>query len=213
MNQYEKLQISLRYYLLGKGYYDTARALEFAAKYHTEFRKDGVTPELQHQIEIVHFLRTLLPSYIYPQDVLTAGVLHDTDEDYPESRSEIEKNFTPRVAHSVALLNKHGKDEAYYFDSIANDEIASIVKGADRIHNIQSMIGVFNLQKQLNYIHEVQLHFLPMLKTARRKFPQQETAYENIKHMLISQIELISELHKQLPVKQILTSPGVSVTG
>jgi len=182
---------------LGKEYYDTARALEFAAKYHTGFRKDGITPELQHQVEIVHYLRTLLPSYIYPQDVLTTGVLHDTDEDYPQSRIEIEKHFNARVAHSVALLNKNGKDKTYYFESIAQDEIASIVKGADRIHNIQSMIGVFNVQKQHKYIEEVEQYFLPMLKTARRKFPQQEMAYENIKHLLISQIDLIKEIHNK----------------
>lgn len=198
LSQYEKLQISLRYFLIGKEYYDTARALEFASKYHTGFRKDGVTPEFQHQIEIVHFLRTLLPSYIFPQDVLTVGVLHDTCEDYPEvTKDIIEKQFGRRVAHSVSLLDKNGKELPYYFEQIANDEIASIVKGADRIHNLQSMIGVFTSEKQVRYIEEVEKYFLPMLKAARRKFPQQEPAYENIKHLLNSQLELISALHSQ----------------
>lgn len=196
--QFEKLEISLRYFLLGREYYDAARALEFAKKYHTGVRKDGITPEIQHQIEIVHFLRTLLPSFIYPQEVLIAGFLHDTCEDYPEVTPEIiEKNFGSRVAHSVSLLNKNGKVLPYYFEQIANDEIASIVKGADRIHNLQSMIGVFTPEKQMNYMLEVQEHFLPMLKAARRKFPQQEAAYENIKHLLNSQLELISALHSQ----------------
>lgn len=201
LNQYEKLQISLRYFLLGKEFYETARSLEFAAKYHTGFRKDGVTPELQHQVEIVHYLRTLLPSFIYPEDTLTSGVLHDTDEDYPESKPEIVKNFRPRVVRSTSLLNKNGKTKEYYFSEIANDEIASIVKGADRIHNMQSMIGVFNCGKQIDYVAEVETYFLPMLKIARRNFPQQETAYENIKHVLVSQIELIKELHKHLDKK------------
>ncbi len=193
--RYEKLSISLRYFLLGKEFYETARALEFAAEYHTGFRKDGVTPELQHQIEIVHYLRTLLPSYIYPQDVLTAGVLHDTREDYPDSVTDIEKNFNERVCHSVELLDKNGKTKKFYFEQIAQDEVASIVKGADRVHNLQSMIGVFTPEKQLAYVTEVEEYFLPMLKAARRKFPQQEAAYENIKHLLNSQLELIKELH------------------
>lgn len=198
LSQYEKLQISLRYFLLGKGYYDAARALEFASIYHTGFRKDGVTPELQHQIEIVHFLRTLLPSFIFPQEVLIAGILHDTCEDYPEVTQDIiEKEFGRRVAHSVSLLNKNGKELSYYFEQIGKDEIASIVKGADRIHNLQSMIGVFTPEKQIRYIEEVEKYFLPMLKIARRKFPQQEPAYENIKHLLNSQLELIKQLHSQ----------------
>jgi hypothetical protein len=36
---------------------------------------------------------------------------------------------------------------------------------------------------------------LPMLKTARRSFPQQELAYENIKLLLINQIELVRAVH------------------
>lgn len=192
---YEKLSISLRYFLLGKEYYETARALEFAAEYHTGLRKDGITPELQHQVEIVHYLRTLLPSYIYPEDTLTAGVLHDTREDYPQSELEILQNFRPRVARAVELLDKNGKTKKFYFEQIAQDEIASIVKGADRVHNLQSMIGVFTPEKQIAYVGEVEEYFLPMLKHARRKFPQQENAYENIKHLLNSQIELIKELH------------------
>ena len=195
LTHYEKLSISLRYFLLGKEYFETARALEFAAQYHTGFRKDGITPELQHQVEIVHYLRTLLPSYIYPQDVLTSGVLHDTREDYPKSVLEIEKNFNLRVCRAVELLDKNGKTKKFYFEQIAEDEVASIVKGADRVHNLQSMIGVFTPEKQLAYVSEVEEYFLPMLKHARRKFPQQEAAYENIKHLLNSQLELIKELH------------------
>ena len=39
-------------------------------------------------------------------------------------------------------------------------------------------------EKQTNYLDEVNQWFLPMLKTARRNFTQQEQAYENIKVFL-----------------------------
>ena len=42
------------------------------------------------------------------------------------------------------------------------------------------------------YISECEKHILPMLKEARRIFPEQEPAYENIKLVLMSQIELIN---------------------
>jgi len=70
------------------------------------------------------------------------------------------------------------------------------VKGADRIHNVQTMLGVFDLAKQQEYIHETEEYILPTLKEARRRFPHQEPAYENIKHMLQSQIELLVAVHK-----------------
>ena len=53
------------------------------------------------------------------------------------------------------------------------------------------MIGVFSQPRQDKYIKEVEDYFLPMLKTARRNFVRQESAYENIKHVLNSQIELL----------------------
>ena len=39
-------------------------------------------------------------------------------------------------------------------------------------------------------------YILPALKEARRLFPRQEPAYENIRHVLVSQIELLQAVHK-----------------
>lgn len=191
MNTYEKLRISLRYFLLGKEFYRAADALEFGATYHTGLRKDGITPEFQHQIEITHYLRTLSCSLMFPEDTLTASILHDVTEDYGVLSSVIAERFGNEVAVAVNLLDKNGKDPDVYFKGIANSPIASVVKGGDRMHNIQTMIGVFTPEKQAKYIKEVEDYFLPMLKTARRNFVRQESAYENIKHVLNSQIELL----------------------
>jgi (p)ppGpp synthase/HD superfamily hydrolase len=196
MDTFNKLNISLRYFLLGKEYYRAADALQFMLEYHTGKRKDGVTPEAQHQIEITHYLRTLLPSLTYPEDTLIVALLHDTSEDYAVPNEVIQARFGDRVAAACFLLDKNGKTSEWYFASIAINEIASIVKGADRIHNLQTMVGVFNANKQLNYIVEVKHYFLPMLKKARRMFSKQEAAYENIKHMLLSQITLLEEALK-----------------
>jgi hypothetical protein len=57
------------------------------------------------------------------------------------------------------------------------------------------MVGVFTIEKQRDYIQETQDYILPALKEARRRFPRQEPAYENIKHMLKSQIELLQAAH------------------
>src|SRR5277367_1472271 len=102
--QYEKLRISLRYFLLGKEFYKAADALEFAGEYHTGLRKDGVTPEFQHQIEITHYLRTLLPSFLYPEETLTAALLHDVTEDYGVLATTISERYGPIVSLAVQLL-------------------------------------------------------------------------------------------------------------
>ena len=192
MNQYDKLRISLRYFLLGHEYYMAADALEYAAKFHTGFRKDGVTPEFQHQIEIAHYIRTLLPSLMFPEDTIAAVLLHDVPEDYGVPHAEIANRFGSKVGRAVFLMDKNSNAN---FALIGEDPIASVAKGGDRTHNLQTMVGVFTREKQLKYIAEAQEKFLPMLKTARRLFPKQELAYENIKHVMTSQIELLEALN------------------
>lgn len=199
MNQYEKLKVALRYYFLGKGYFMAADALEFAGEYHDGKRKDGVTPEFQHQIEIAHYVRTLEASLMQPEPTLIACILHDVSEDYEVSDNMIRMRYGATVADAVALLNKNGKTSEHYFEQLAMNSIASVVKGADRINNLQSMVGVFTPEKQLRYIAEVEKYFLPMLKIARRSFARQEPVYENIKHVLTSQLELLKVINGSQP--------------
>jgi (p)ppGpp synthase/HD superfamily hydrolase len=176
-------------------YYETIEALEWAKTVHTGMRKDGVTPEFQHQLQIAHYVRTLHTSLIYPAETLTAVLYHDLKEDYPELTLELQSRCSDRVFNAVKLLDKNGKTHEAYFHDLATDCIGSVAKGGDRIHNLQTMVGVFSPEKQLAYVEEVELHFLPMLKEARRRFPRQEPAYENIKHVLTTQVELIRSIH------------------
>lgn len=193
MTAYEKLKLSLRYYLLGKGWHTAADALEFAESIHVGTRKDGVTPEFEHQIRIAHYLRSF--DCLYPEETIAAALLHDVREDYNVPDRELSRRFGPMITTACILLDKNGKDHDAYFNGISEDAIASLAKGGDRIHNLQTMVGVFSREKQLKYVDEVRTRFFPMLKQARRAFPQQERAYENIKHMLESQIELIEVIN------------------
>ena len=188
--RYQKLEISLRYYLKGAKHFTALKAMDFASKWHRGTRKDGVTPEFQHQIEIALYCITL-KSLRDEQAVITAALLHDTLEDYPESEASMMEEFDSQTIHNCRLLNKNSKTTENYFKLIAMNPVTSIVKGADRVHNVNSMVGVFSKEKQKKYIAEVKEHFLPMLKTARKNFPDQLDAYFNIMHMLRSQVNLI----------------------
>ena len=85
-------------------------------------------------------------------------------------------------------------DQAYYAE-ISECPVASIVKPVDRAHNIGSMLGAFSYEKQVSYIAETRELVLPALKRARRRFPEQELAYENIKQILTTRIALIEAIH------------------
>jgi (p)ppGpp synthase/HD superfamily hydrolase len=191
---YEKMRISLRYWLLGRRYFTALKAMEYAEKFHTGTRKDG-TPEFSHQVWQALYLRTIESTLINPELCLTTCFLHDVVEDYPVRVADITNLFGSEAGHSTDCMSKivEGikKSSEDYFGTLAEDAAASVCKGVDRIHNHQSMVGAFTRLKQLSYMDETDEDILPMLKKARRLFPEQDAAYENIKHILMTQIELI----------------------
>ena len=199
MDKHSKAMIALRYWLIGREYYQAVNALEFARERHTGFRKDKVTPVITHPVTVTNYVRTLVGGLVYPEDTLAAALLHDVVEDTNATVEELEEQFGARIADSVDLLTKQYNGEGpkkpndEYYKGIASSPIASVVKGADRIHNFQSMVGVFTLGGQRHYIKEGKEFVLPMLKTARRCWPQQEPVYENVKLVLNSQIALIQK--------------------
>ena len=198
MTKFEKRKLVLRQQLIGAGYFDALTAMEFANKFHTGTRKDGATPEFDHQICIALYALTL-PDVRYREETIATIMCHDVREDYAVTHGEIIELFpmdtdkAERIAQAVDRMTKEyrgqRRDEQQLFDLMADDPIASLAKGCDRIHNLQSMIGVFTPEKQRKYIEEVKVLFLPMLKKARRNFPYQVMAYENIKFVLNSQME------------------------
>lgn len=194
---FSKLFISMRYFLLGMmqsnpDYQETLAMLEYSATIHTNTRKDGFTPEFMHQLEIAHLLRTLLPSLKYPAQTLSAIFGHDLMEDYPETRAVVHQRFSPMVVAALQLLNKYDdngveKPTKQHFADMAGCPIASVAKAGDRGHNQSSMGGVFSFAKQYQYVQVTKEHILPMVKEARRLFPEQEAVYENLKFLLRTQ--------------------------
>jgi hypothetical protein len=202
--QFDKLYVSMQYFLLGMIVYDRTYqvaydALMFAETYHVGFRKDGVTPEFQHQLEIGHLIRTMLRGLMYPAETLASVFLHDTPEDYGVKRAIIEEKFGPRVAHATALLNKYDDEgnakplDTYYSD-MAYDPIASVAKPADNAHNQSTMGTVFAFKKQFDYSLNIKTRSWEMMKVARRNWPQQESVYENLKFLLRVQYNAVQAM-------------------
>jgi (p)ppGpp synthase/HD superfamily hydrolase len=197
MTHFDKLSISLRYYLLGKQYYTALKAMNFAGNLHNGFRKDGVTPEFQHQVEIALYMRTLP---ILPDDELSfcVAMLHDVSEDKDISFIELAHKFGQEVSTHVRTLSKTHRGVSIptdiYYSQIALNPVTATVKGCDRIHNVGSMVGVFTQEKQQAYVVETNTYVVPMMKSARRNFPEYDATFENMKHTLGPQLAIISKL-------------------
>lgn len=199
MIDFEKNKTFIRAWMTGRNYFNGVAAMNYAEKFHKGLRKDGQTPEFEHQISQAQFVRTLEPHLIYKEETFVTVFLHDTREDYGIGHEEMVVRFGELAAHAIEKMTKKFRDtvksKEEYYNALAMCPIASIAKGADRIHNMSSMVGVFTTEKQQSYITEVRDYILPMIKEAKRNFPTQEAAYESVKQMLLQQIDLIEALH------------------
>lgn len=214
LEDHKKDIVSLRHWLLGKGYHMALFIMDYAMHHHDGKRKDG-TPEFNHQVSQCHYMRTLCDYLLFAEETFAAIFLHDLTEDKPVSYEELEallkeKNKTlakvykreerepfnvERLMTAVKHLTKVYKgvkmDTQEYFDNMVNNEIASVVKGGDRIHNITSMGAAFSKEKQEKYVVETETYILPMLKQAQRNNPHQNNVYENEKLVLKTQLNII----------------------
>jgi (p)ppGpp synthase/HD superfamily hydrolase len=200
---YSKLKPVITTYLMTKKYFKALRAMNFAQQYHKGTRKDG-DPEFSHQVSQACLAMTLEPFFLFPEETFCVIFLHDVCEDYDVPFSEIEKLFGEKVGHSVKLMSKESVEwegklpNEFYYSQMGSDEIASVAKGFDRIHNLMTMLGGFKPTKRVQYIQETLDVVVPMLKKARKNFPEQNLAYENIKFILTNQVRLYQELDKAI---------------
>jgi (p)ppGpp synthase/HD superfamily hydrolase len=196
---YEKHCTAMRYWLLGKEWHVALKAMEMGLLHHDGERKNG-NPEFSHQMFQAQYARTL-PSMMFPEETLAVIFLHDIVEDHGVAVSTIHAEFGEMVGNGVDLMSDvdaQGRDKPLdaYYSMMVESPVSSLAKGIDRMHNFQSMLEVFDIPKQERYIEETREHLLTMMKAARKRYTQQEPAYQNIKHVLLTQIDLILLMHR-----------------
>lgn len=199
MNQHEdfvKYRTGMKHFLRGRGWTTALRAMHYAEDYHTGVRKDGETPEFFHQLSIATYVSTLSSMLIHPEETMAVIFLHDVVEDKVPTIADIRLKFGNTIATATDLVTNRDdrkiklSNEVYY-PPMANCPIASVVKGADRLHNQETMSGVFKDDYIPKYIQVTEDHIMPMLYDARKNFPEQGEVYTNLRHALKNQMNLI----------------------
>ena len=127
--------------------------------------------------------------------VLATVLLHDVCEDCGVKSSNLP--FSEPVKHSVELLTKpkdyKGTEEEKkrYYDGIATDSTASIVKALDRCNNVSFMSMSFSTEKIISYVEETEKYVYPLLEHIRHDDRLYNDEVFLIKYQLKSTIETI----------------------
>lgn len=113
-----------------------SKALEFAAKMHCkQTRRDKSTPYILHPIAVTEIVR----EWGWPLKYQVVALLHDTLEDTKATATDI-REFGDDVLEAVKLLTKSANcDEEDYLNKLSVNEMAYVVKAADKIHNMREV--------------------------------------------------------------------------
>ena len=125
------------------------QALRTASQAHEgQYRKGTKIPYITHPVAV----GIILIKAGYNDEVVAAGILHDTVEDTILTLKDIEQEFGPEIAEMVAgssepdksLPWKARKEHTVEFLKSASTDIRAVVC-ADKLHNIRSIINDYKL--------------------------------------------------------------------
>lgn len=157
----------------GECYLDIVEhAIQFATKAHDgQYRKGSDIPYITHPFAVAMLLR----SEGCPDEVVAAGLLHDTVEDTNVTLEDIKINFGDTVAHIVEGCSEPNKSLSWeerkrhtiqYLKTA--DQSVRLVACADKFHNLRS------IRDDLEHNGE------EVWKKFKRGRRQQEWYYKNI---------------------------------
>lgn len=156
--------------LMGANKYTALKAFSLAEKAHEGvFRKDGVTPYIEHPVKVASILFEI---GVQDDNILATALLHDVLEDCPDEtiKHQIFTQFPEEVFKAVLLLSKPKVyDNEAYYGSIKQNPIATIVKLADRTHNMMTLYN-FTEEKKKKYLDETINFTYPLVKYAQHNY-------------------------------------------
>ncbi|MEO5645061.1 MAG: HD domain-containing protein [Bacteroidia bacterium] len=136
-------------------------AILFAASSHAgQFRKDGVTPYINHPIEVMHLLAHT--GEVTDKEILMAAVLHDVIEDTDINGEEIAERFGQHVADIVleltddVLLTKEERKRQQLLSCDGLSHAARLIRISDKICNVYDILyappGNWDMKRRQEYL-------------------------------------------------------------
>ena len=113
------------------------KALEFASIKH-----EGQLDDQGRQYFFAHIIQVygLLKDVTDDEEILCAGILHDTLEDTDTSYNELVMEFNKEIADLVLELTYQGDKETGRYFPLLHSHKAVVVKFADRLSNLVRMV-------------------------------------------------------------------------
>ena len=156
-------------------------------------REPGGAPYLEHVWEVAAFLRLAR----LPEDVVVAGLLHDSVERGDVALDEIVARFGDRVAASVAALTEDDRIEAYEERKAAlRDQVAAAGRDAAAVFAADKLSSARNIRR---VVQRGGVGLEPLGPELRRKFSHYEHSLAMLERT-VPRSGLVRELRAELDV-------------
>ena len=163
------------------------RALTFASEKHKGQKRIGGEDYITHPMAVFEMVK----AWGYREEYQIAALFHDLLEDTDATELEILQYGNEEILTAVKLLTKRkGYDMAEYIEAIKNNEIAFVVKTADRLHNLRCAF-VADIEFKRKYILETVDWYLDFS-------PEIKKAVKNLAESLNTPIQELSFLYKPI---------------
>ena len=180
-----------------EGFSQTLAALPFMREKHAGQMRKGPMEQVPYSVHPLTLACHALAMGLNDDDVLAGLLLHDVIEDTGTAPEELTVNERVREAVRLVSYNTYdGEKEAIkpvYYENIAKNPLAALIKCVDRCHNLSCMADGFTRRKMAIYVTESEKYVWPLLD-AVKSVP----AWNNAAWLLRYQMKALLETYKRL---------------
>ena len=175
---------------------NTLKAIDFASEAHEgQKRKKSEVPYIYHPLTLACHA---LSMDIKEDEVLAACLLHDVVEDCGKTLEDLPVNEETRelvrlLTHSKTTPENRDKIMTAYYDAIAKNPKAVLIKCLDRCNNITTMAAGLSRERIFRMIRETERYYPALLDVIKA-----EPEYNNAAWLIRYQIESMLEIYKRL---------------
>ncbi|MBR1440029.1 MAG: helix-turn-helix domain-containing protein [Lachnospiraceae bacterium] len=175
---------------------NTLSAVDYAVEAHQgQHRKNTDVPYIYHPLNLACHA---LSMNITEDEVLAACLLHDVIEDCGKKKNDLPVNEETKelvrlLTHEKTTDTNRDEIMTAYFNAIAKNPKASLIKCLDRCNNLTTMSWGLKLDRIYRMIHETEKYF-PALLNVLKKTPE----YNNAAWLLRYQMESMLDIYKRL---------------
>lgn len=150
-----------------------------AKELHNGQTRDEGSPYITHPEEVVNIL---LSYGINDNVTISAGFLHDTIEDCEITYYELVDKVGFEISDIVDNVTKtHDTTTKERLEIIVNCLGSSLVKAADRLHNMRSLVHT-QKEKRIHYCRMTKKYFIPFLKQCEENYCLYAGVFESIRN-------------------------------